>query len=150
MKVIKILDEMDVKSPQVALSTIIGELTLNNDEEFGVDWFLKYKNKVVGTSRNNPQSSVAIPFPTGSPAASPGGSPIVGSILDPAGLVNFANILQNVGTGTNVYIAAGNYLSAIVHAMKSTGRFRVISRPMVFTSNNKKAIIANGRRFRSR
>ena len=144
VKVIKILDEMDVKSPQVALSTIIGELTLNNDEEFGVDWFLKYKNKVVGTSRNNPQSSVAIPFPTGSPAASPGGSPIVGSILDPAGLVNFANILQNVGTGTNVYIAAGNYLSAIVHAMESTGRFRVISRPMVFTSNNKKAIIANG------
>ena len=144
VKVIKILDEMDVKSPQVALSTIIGELTLNNDEEFGVDWFLKYKNKVVGTSRNNPQSSVAIPFPTGSPAASPGGSPTVGSILDPAGLVNFANILQNVGTGTNVYIAAGNYLSAIVHAMESTGRFRVISRPMVFTSNNKKAIIANG------
>jgi Type II secretory pathway, component PulD len=28
--------------------------------------------------------------------------------------------------------------------MESTGRFRVISRPMVFTSNNKKAIIANG------
>src|SRR5438094_1522210 len=144
VKVMKILDEMDVKSPQVALSTIIGELTLNNDEEFGVDWFLRYKNKVVATSRNNPQSSVPIPFPNGSPAASPGGSPTVGSILDPAGLVNFANILQNVGTGTNVYVAAGNYLSAIVHAMESTGRFRVISRPMVFTSNNKKAIIANG------
>jgi len=144
VKVTKILDEMDVKSPQVALSTIIGELTLNNDEEFGVDWFLRYKNKIVGTSRNNPQSSVPIPFPSGSPAASPGGSPIVGSILDPAGLVNFGNILQNIGTGTNVYIAAGNYLSAIVHAMESTGRFRVISRPMVFTSNNKKAIIANG------
>jgi len=31
-----------------------------------------------------------------------------------------------------------------VHALDSTGRFRVISRPMVFTSNNKKAIIASG------
>src|SRR5213082_460661 len=144
VKVIKILDEMDVKSPQVALSTVIGELTLNNDEEFGVDWFLRYKNKVVATSRNNPQTSVPIPFPAGSPAASPGGSPTVGGILDPAGLVNFASILQNIGTGTNVYVAAGNYLSAIVHAMESTGRFRVISRPMVFTSNNKKAIIASG------
>src|SRR5438094_4667212 len=144
VKVIKILDEMDVKSPQVALSTVIGELTLNNDEEFGVDWFLKYRNKVVGTYRNNPQSSVPIPFPAASPAASPGGSPTVGGILDPAGLVNFASILQNIGSGTNVYVAAGNYLSAIVHAMESTGRFRVISRPMVFTSNNKKAIIANG------
>src|SRR5438477_12997286 len=28
--------------------------------------------------------------------------------------------------------------------MESTGRFRVVSRPTVFTSNNKKAIIANG------
>ena len=32
----------------------------------------------------------------------------------------------------------------IVHALDSTGRFKVISRPMVFTSNNKKAIIASG------
>src|SRR6267143_1797800 len=50
VKIGKILDEMDVKAPQVALSTVIGELTLNNDEEFGVDWFLKYNKKVVGTS----------------------------------------------------------------------------------------------------
>ena len=42
-KVEKILDEMDVKAPQVALSTVIGELTLNNDEEFGVDYFLRGK-----------------------------------------------------------------------------------------------------------
>jgi Type II secretory pathway, component PulD len=144
VKVAKILDEMDVKAPQVALSTVIGELTLNNDEEFGVDWFLKYDRKVVGTSINVPQTTVPIPFASASPAASPGGSPGVGGILDPAGLVNFANVLRNVGSGTNIYVAAGNYFSAIVHAMESTGRFRVISRPMVFTSNNKKAIIANG------
>ena len=31
MKVAKILDEMDVKAPQVALSTVIGELTLGNE-----------------------------------------------------------------------------------------------------------------------
>jgi general secretion pathway protein D len=49
-----------------------------------------------------------------------------------------------VGSGTNAYIAAGNYLAAIVHALDSTGRFKVLSRPMVFTSNNKKAIIASG------
>jgi general secretion pathway protein D len=142
VKVEKILDEMDVSAPQVSLSTVIGELTLNNDEEFGVDWFLKYKNKLIVTSRN---TTVPIPFPSVSPAASPGGSPIAGGrILDPAGLVNFGNVLQQVAGGTNAYIAAGNYLSTIVHIMESTGRFRVISRPMVFTSNNKKAIIASG------
>ncbi len=39
VKVMKILDEMDVKAPQVALSTVIGELQLNKNEEFGVDYF---------------------------------------------------------------------------------------------------------------
>src|SRR5256714_3632257 len=41
VKVGKLLDEMDVSSPQVALSTVIGELTLMNNEEFGVDWFAR-------------------------------------------------------------------------------------------------------------
>ena len=45
VKVEKILDEMDVKAPQVALSTVIGELTLNNDEEFGVDYFCEVQKQ---------------------------------------------------------------------------------------------------------
>jgi general secretion pathway protein D len=135
VKVEKILDEMDVKAPQVALSTVIGELSLDNTEEFGVDYFAKYKNQVVGISRN---TGVPLPFPTATVGFSPP------PILDPGGLIDFSRILQNAGAGTNVYIAAGNYLSAIVHALDSTGRFKVISRPMVFTSNNKKAIIASG------
>ncbi len=137
VKVEKILDEMDISSPQVALSTVIGELSLDNTEEFGVDYFAKYKNKVVGYSRN---TGAPLPFPTPDASASASVPPI----LDPGKLVDFSRILQTVGGGTNVYIAAGNYLSAIVHALDSTGRFKVISRPMVFTSNNKKAIIASG------
>ncbi|MGZ5003820.1 MAG: type II secretion system protein GspD, partial [Chthoniobacterales bacterium] len=35
-------------------------------------------------------------------------------------------------------------LSSIVRMLDSTGRFKTISRPTVFTSNNKKAIIASG------
>jgi general secretion pathway protein D len=143
-KVEKILDEMDVKAPQVALSTVIGELTLSNDEEFGVDYFAKYNKRFIGTSRNNTvfgANNPAIPVPTVAPSASPS---TVGNILDPANLINFSQIIQNVGTGTNIYVAAGNAFASIVHLLESTGRFKVISRPMVFTSNNKKAIIASG------
>jgi type II secretion system protein D len=143
VKVEKILDEMDVKAPQVALSTVIGELTINNDEEFGVDWFAKYNKKFVGISRN---TNVPIPIPSVAPAPSisPGTTTGTGGVIDPANLINFSQIITNVASGTNLYIAAGNYLAAIVHLLESTGRFRVISRPMVFTSNNKKAIIASG------
>jgi len=154
VKVEKILDEMDVKAPQVALSTVIGQLTLSNNEEFGVDWFAKYQNKLVGISRNNtvfgnnnpfiPIPSVA-PVPSISPGIIPGSTNNgAGSVIDPSNLINFSQIIQQVTTGTNVYFAAGNYLAGIVHLLESTGKFRVLSRPTVFTSNNKKAIIASG------
>jgi type II secretion system protein D len=146
-KVEKILDEMDVRAPQVSLSTVIGQLTLSNNEEFGVDWFAKYNKRFVGTSRNNSVFSTndpGVPIPGSS--VSPGSSapPVVGNILDPANLINFSQIIQGVGNGTNLYVAAGNAFAAIVHLLESTNRFRVLSRPTVFTSNNKKAIIASG------
>jgi general secretion pathway protein D len=138
VKVEKILDEMDVKAPQVALSTVVGQLQLNNDEEFGADYFAKYNNRFVGISRNNGvfgANDPNIPLPTGSPG---------GSIMDPNNLINFSRIIRNVGTGTNIYVAAGDAFASIVHLLESTGKFKIISRPTVFTSNNKKAIIASG------
>ena len=140
VKVEKILDQMDVQAPQVALSTVIGQLTLSNNEEFGVDYFAKYNKRFVGTSNNNTvfgQNAPAIPIPNAS--ASPGAN-----ILDPSNLINFSQIIQNVGNGTNIYVAAGNAFAAIVHLLESTNKFKILSRPTVFTSNNKKAIIASG------
>jgi type II secretory pathway component GspD/PulD (secretin) len=147
-KVEKILDEMDVKAPQVSLSTVIGQLTLNNNEEFGVDWFAKYNNRFVGTSRNNGifgGNAPSIPIPSSSVAPGSSAPPLsAASVLDPANLINFSQIIQQVGNGTNIYLAAGNAFAAIVHLLEATNRFRVLSRPTVFTSNNKKAIIASG------
>jgi general secretion pathway protein D len=144
VKVEKILDEMDVQAPQVALSTVIGQLTLSNNEEFGVDWFAKYHNRFIGTQRNNNIFSGGpnLAHDSGIPLPNPSVSP--GNILDPSNLINFSQIIQNVGAGTNIYVAAGNAFAAIVHLLEATGRFKVMSRPTVFTSNNKKAIIASG------
>src|SRR5205807_2574832 len=146
VKIEKILDEMDVKAPQVALATVIGELTLNNDEQFGVDYFIR-GNKKYALTTNFP--NVPPPFPGGSTtsaAPSPGGTPTTtgGSVFDPGNLISFTQLATNAAQGTSIYLAAGATLASVVHALDSTGRFRVISRPMVFTSNNKKAIIANG------
>ncbi|CAN5502409.1 type II secretion system secretin GspD [soil metagenome] len=130
-KVSKILDEMDVKAPQVALSTVIGELRLLNNEEFGVDYFLQFKkNNLSGNS---------------APIGVGGGASYTGSpIIDPASLITFPAFASLPGGQATAYVAAGNTLAAIIKALDSTGRFRTISRPTVFTSNNKKAIIASG------
>ncbi len=147
MKVQKILDEMDVKAPQVSLSTVIGQLTLSNNEEFGVDWFAKYNRRFVGTSRNNSvfgNNNPGIPIPGVLRIPRQQRATDCRQCSDPANLINFSQIIQNVGNGTNIYVAAGNAFAAIVHLLEATNRFRVISRPTVFTSNNKKAIIASG------
>jgi general secretion pathway protein D len=131
-KVSKILDEMDVKAPQVALSTVIGELRLTNNEEFGIDYFLQFKKNNIAQS---PDVGVGGGLNNGSVPGT--------NIIDPASLITFPAFAA-LPSGVTAYVAAGNTLAAIVHALDSTGRFRTISRPTVFTSNNKKAIIASG------
>jgi general secretion pathway protein D len=132
VKVMKILDEMDIKAPQVALSTVIGELSLNSDQEFGVDYF---------------QRKVGIPGPNheGGVAGYSRGKILDSPLSEPGSLVNFTQLAEAAATGgTNVFLSTGFGLKAIVKMLDATGRFKVISRPMVFTSNNKKAIIASG------
>jgi type II secretion system protein D len=130
VKVEKILDEMDVKAPQVVLSTVIGELSLTKNEEFGVDYFQKFKQPGnagqaggAGFSRNT-----------------------AGPFADPASLTTFSQLATAAATGgTSVFLNTGFGLSALVRALDETGKFKVINRPVIFTSNNKKAIIASGR-----
>ena len=67
------------------------------------------------------------------------------AFLDPSSLLNVTQLAAAAATGgTNVFLTSGFGLNAIVHLLDATGKFKVISRPMVFTSNNKKAIIASG------
>ncbi len=152
VKVSKILDEMDVKAPQVALSTVIGELTLNNEQDVGFDYFLRNKNRAAGTTNFTgiPPFASGATIGTSTTTTTGGttttvttpGSP--GSVLSPGNILNFTQLATSAASGANVYLAAGNTLAAVVHLLDTTGRFKVISRPMVFTSNNKKAIIASG------
>jgi general secretion pathway protein D len=141
VKVTKILDEMDVKAPQVALSTVIGELTLSEDETFGVDYFVRHSRglDVAGTT-----NFTGVPPAAGGGIIGTSGQPSGGNIFDPGNLITFSQLASNAASGANVYLAAGRTLAAVVHALETTGRFRVINRPTVFTSNNKKAIIASG------
>jgi type II secretion system protein D len=143
VKVEKLLDEMDIKAPQVALSTVIGELTLKNDQTFGIDWF---KN---GGTAHTDANGVALPRTQGNSTfagfSRNSGAPLV----DPAGLINLGSLLSVVPTagagGTSLFLSSQrDGLAALVNLLDSTGRFRVLNRPVVFTTNNKKAIIASG------
>jgi general secretion pathway protein D len=141
-KVRTILDKLDRRPQQVYLSTVIGQLELNNDFEFGVDWLQTFK-KISGSSgiaTGNINSGIS------SAGFVNGSSQIVG---------NPRTLLSTNGTsgtafpalsGLTIYGAIGDAVSVFVKALDSRSDFKVLARPAVYTANNKRAVIASGQR----
>ena len=140
-KVFKVLDEIDVRAPQVMLNTVIGELTLDDQETFGVDYLLRYTGNTSDSLTSGSGGLTAqAARRTGFAGVTRTGSPI----LDVASLINAEKLGAITGGGLTGFIGVTDSLQMIVRALQSTGNFRITNRPMVFTSNNKKAVIASG------
>lgn len=130
-KVFNLLDQIDVRAPQVMLTAVIGELTLTDNEQFGVDYLFTKGN--LGDAL----ASGTLPWT------------VAGSKFNASNLKNLvaASSLPSAGGGVNGLVGVSNSLDIFVSALESTGRYRVTSRPMVFTSNNRAAIISSGERI---
>lgn len=143
-KLFKVIDELDTRQPQVMFHVVIGELNLTDREQFGVDYILK--------NAGFPSSPIVGGDTPGGGDTPSTGNGLVGfdgaqPVLNLNNLINQNTITQIAtggGSGLAGFFTAGNSLNAIVTALENTNRFRVVSRPSVFTSNLKKAIIASG------
>ncbi|MES2982550.1 MAG: secretin N-terminal domain-containing protein [Verrucomicrobiota bacterium] len=129
----KLLDQVDVKADQVMISTVFGQLSLGNSTSTGVDWiraFRKNDNRGAGFSNIG------------------GGN---ATNVDPAGLINpitgtVAGTFPNQ-TGLSIYGKIGDSLAAYINLLSSSNDFTVLSRPSIFTANNRKGTISSGRRI---
>jgi type II secretion system protein D len=125
----RLLDQIDVKPDQVMISTVIGQLSLGNSLETGVDYLVR-SGDVVGR-------------------AGGGFGPIL-PILD--GITNGNSTTSfNPGElapsgGLRVYGTIGD-LNVYLKALQSKSDFTVLSRPSIFTSNNQKGVISSGERI---
>jgi type II secretion system protein D len=126
----QLLDEIDVKSEQVMISTVFGQLTLTDGLDYGFDWaFTADANNsrpIAGQNRNTPAASGDLIIP--------------GTLITP-------DLFPNAATGLSVYGQLTEDLFGYLKALESTGRFDVLSRPTVFTSNNQRATISSGQRI---
>lgn len=130
-KAAQLLDMLDVRPRQVYIAAVIGELNLTDEMEFGFSYFLKYVNNGAGTGA--------------------AGS-IINSILQPntnlptaADLVS-PKLFQNL-QGLTVYGTIADAVDVYARALESTGKFKILSRPVVYTTNNKKAVISSGQQI---
>jgi len=120
-----LIKEMDIASEQVQITAIFGRYNLNNDLDFGVDFAR------LGT------------FPRGKSgfaARNATGYPI---LVDPSTIDSTTN-LPTVAAGLSIYGQIGNSFFPTLRALEASGRFKLLARPTIFTTNNKKAMISSG------
>lgn len=132
-KVAQLLDMLDVRPRQVYLAAVIGELTLSDDMEFGVSYFLRYQGGASGVAGSIINSLVG----DGTAGLLRTDRPSPNTLTTP-------NVFPNAD-GLTVYATLGDAVDIYARALEKTGRFKVLSRPVVYTTNNKKAVISAGR-----
>jgi general secretion pathway protein D len=141
-KVQTILNRLDRRPQQVYLSTVIGQLELTNDFEFGVDWLQTFK-KISGSSGiatgniNSGISSAGFVTSSGQVVGNPR------SLLSTNGTSGTAFPALS---GLTIYGAIGDAVNVFVKALDSRSDFKVLARPAVYTANNKRAVISSGQR----
>jgi len=137
-KVRTILDKLDRRPQQVYLSTVIGELQLTNDFQFGVDWVQTFK-KIHGHSGFATQNLNVAGISTAGNTAT--GTVAVG---DPRQLLS--NGVFPALSGLAIYGTIGDAISYFVRALDDRSNFKILARPAVYTANNKRAVISSGQR----
>ena len=128
-KAAQIINLLDQRPKQVYLAAVIGQLQLTEGQEYGASWFAKINtgtsNGLVGAGVNGTIAGVL-------------------SNLVTSSLTNAVNSFPSSLTGLTVYGTIAQGIATYAHALESTGKFRTISRPVVYTVNNKKATIFSG------
>lgn len=124
------IDRLDRKPVQVYLATVIGEMTLDDDVEFGIDYLQRYDSP-------DPVNGFA------------GG--LFGRRTDVVTNNNITDLSSMVTTnpfgpvnGLNLYGHLNSDLDSVLTALEETNRFKVLSRPVVYTQNGKRAEITSG------
>jgi general secretion pathway protein D len=137
-RVAEMVDELDRKPLQVYLRTVIGQLVITKDMQLGLDILQKFQKVGQGGLATSNFNSGGV----GSTVAGRG-SVGNGTFPEPPALTG-ANAFSTVASGLTIYGAIGSTLDAYLSALEGTDRFKIISTPSVYTSNNKLAIIATG------
>ncbi|MEY5062795.1 MAG: hypothetical protein RLZZ112_759, partial [Verrucomicrobiota bacterium] len=144
-KVKAILDKLDKRPLQVYLATVIGQLQVNNDDEFAVNILQKY----IGSSRTGAAAvSGGKPFISGTTTVygtDVNGNPtrqtqdgITPTSPAAATLGQMAQVAVGALPGMQIATFILGSIDLYINALTATSRFRIASRPSVFTANNKK------------
>jgi general secretion pathway protein D len=136
-KVRTILDRLDRRPQQVYLSTVIGQLTLNNENDFGIDFTQTYKkiSNNAGFASSNLSS-------TGTQAGIFNSNGQV--VIDPRQILGSGVVPGTQGLA--IYGSITDAIRVFIRAVDTRDKLTILARPAVYTANNKRAVISSGQR----
>lgn len=140
----QILDILDQRPKQVYLAVVIGQLRLTKGVDYGVSYLIRNKgfqplNNLLGNSDANGAAATSL-----SPSLLPNSVfPNAASIVNPGSLTT--NGLSSLA-GLTVYGTIADSVDVFARFLENTDRFRTLSRPVIYTTNNRKATILSGQK----
>jgi type II secretion system protein D len=122
-------DELDIRPKQIFISAIIGEFNLSRDFSFGLDWINTLK-KIGGGKQAGGILDAG------------------GTAFDPANLSTIAGSTAAAALGgLTAYGQITKNLNVFMRTVETSGRFRVLQKPVVTTLNHQPASIYIGRQI---
>ena len=136
----QILDILDKRPRQVYLAAVIGQLRVGDNLDYGVSYLVRYQNfspirNIIGETDQSGAAGSAL-----SPRLFPG----IDVLPDPSSLLSPDTFAQL--SGLTIYGSIAESVDVFARFLETTNRFTTLSRPVIYTSNNKKATILSGRR----
>ncbi len=133
-----LLTMLDQRPTQIYLAVIIGQLTLGDGVNFGIDYLMRFGDvRILGQGE-----TAGITNLLGNRNASLDILPDTDTVVDTA--VDVARTALPVVSGLSVFGTIADSVDIYAQALATSNRFQVISRPVVYTVNNKKAVISSG------
>lgn len=135
----QILDLLDRRPRQVYIAAVIGQLRIGDNLDYGVSYLVRYQNfqplrSLIGDKSDGGAASLI------SPRLFPG----FDALPDPSKLLspeNFALL-----SGLTIYGTIAESVDVFARFLETTNRFETLARPVIYTTNNKKATILSGQR----
>lgn len=157
-----LIETLDTRPQQIYISTLIGQLNLNDETKVGFDFLrllddFTLRRTYDSTTRNGSTSTsdtftnsfngTEPPTRSGEFTRTVTNDILTETVRDDAGLLDIPMNLRGFNWNQlNWYGQIGN-LGRYVNLLEGKKNFKILSRPSVYTTNNQKAVISSGTRI---
>ncbi len=137
----QILDLLDRRPKQVYLAVVIGQLRVGDGLDYGVNYIVRYNNfeplrRALGNAKSENGGMAAALTPQLLPGVDV--VPDASALLTPEAFTALS--------GLTIFGTIADSVDIFARFLETTNNFRTLSRPVIYTTNNRPATILSGQR----